>query len=99
MTRAHIFVLSSLREGSPNVVIQALACGCAVVATDCGGGTREILDGVKGASLVPVGNVLRLAKAIDTFLEAGVDRFGPRLLSRFDYRASAVGYLSVAGIQ
>ena len=43
--QAHIFVLSSLFEGLPLVLLEALACGCRLVATDLPG-VREVLGGV-----------------------------------------------------
>lgn len=46
--RANIFVLPSLNEGMSNVMLEALACGLPVVATNTGG-TKELLtDGVNG---------------------------------------------------
>ena len=44
MARASVLVLSSAYEGLPGVLIQALACGCPVVSTDCPGGSRVILE-------------------------------------------------------
>ena len=69
MARARVFVMSSLFEGAPNVLVQAMACGTAVVSTDCPGGTREILgDGAWGA-LTPVGDHAALAAAISEALD------------------------------
>lgn len=58
-----IVVSASEAEGLPNVVIEAAAAGCAIVATDAGG-TREVVeDGVTGL-LVPVGDDRALAGAL-----------------------------------
>jgi glycosyltransferase involved in cell wall biosynthesis len=64
MARAGVFVLSSLHEGLPGVLIQALACGCPVVSTDCPSGPAEILDGGRYGMLVPVGDDAAMAEAI-----------------------------------
>lgn len=64
MARATLLVQTSRWEGFSNVVVEALACGCPVVATDCIGGTREILDGGRFGRLVPVGDVAAIAEAI-----------------------------------
>jgi glycosyltransferase involved in cell wall biosynthesis len=52
--RADIFALSSHVEGLPNVLVEAMMCGCTPVATDCPTGPREVLaDGRYGYLVEP----------------------------------------------
>lgn len=69
LSRASVFVLSSLWEGSPNVLTEALALGRPVVATDCPSGPREVLDEGRVAPLVPMGNPVALAAAMGEMLD------------------------------
>jgi glycosyltransferase involved in cell wall biosynthesis len=73
MARASVFALTSLYEGLPGVLIQALACGCPVVSTDCPGGSAEILENGKYGRLVPVQDASELANAIRSTLDAPPD--------------------------
>lgn len=74
MTRAAVYVLSSRQEGLPTVLIEALACGCPCVATDCPSGPREILDGGRYGRLVAIGDAAAMAVAIGDTLDAAPDR-------------------------
>jgi glycosyltransferase involved in cell wall biosynthesis len=94
MARCAVYALSSRFEGSPMVLVEALACGCRIVATDCPNGPAETLHGVPGTVLVPVGDVDALAGAIDAYLTSD-ELPGPRFLGRFSYHAAAAAYLRV----
>ncbi|NJS16372.1 MAG: glycosyltransferase [Nostocaceae cyanobacterium CSU_2_110] len=69
MYNANAFVLSSRWEGLPTVLIEAMACGCPVVATDCPSGPQEILAAGKYGELVCCGDVLALSKAMLNVLD------------------------------
>ena len=71
VARSDLFVLSSRWEGLANVLIEALACGCPVVATNCRYGPDEILEGGKYGMLAAVDNPSDLATKIITTLIGG----------------------------
>ena len=82
MKQAAVFALSSRWEGLPNALIQAIALGTPVVATDCPGGTAEILEDNRLGILVPMGDEQKFAdalqKSLDSkkmFVDTGMDRF------------------------
>jgi len=73
MRSSAVFVMCSLFEGLGIVLIEAMACGCPVVATDCPSGPREILDGGRYGPLVPMHDTQALARAIAATLDARPD--------------------------
>ncbi|MFB2834782.1 glycosyltransferase [Floridanema evergladense] len=73
MKRSALFVLSSLYEGLPTVLIEAIAVGTPVVSTDCKSGPAEILENGKYGKLVPVGDIPAMAEAIINALENPLD--------------------------
>ena len=66
MKHSAVFVLSSKREGSPVVIVEALASGTPVVSTICPNGPEEILHKGRYGKLVPIGDHESMAKAIST---------------------------------
>lgn len=81
MRNADVFVSSSLVEGCPNAVLQALTCGTPVVSTDCLGGSAETLQGGKWGRLVPIGDATAMAAAIGETLDT-VNTTGGRQRAR-----------------
>ena len=73
MRRAKVFLLTSRYEGLPTVIIEALACGCSVVSTDCPSGPSEILANGEYGRLAPVGDVSELANAVIEMTENPLD--------------------------
>ena len=91
---AALLVLSSLWEGYPNVLLEALALNVPVVATDCRHGPRELFDDGHKGCLVPVGDDVTLARAMETELrhpsscsQFALDEHRPQVI--------ASGYLAV----
>ncbi|MBD5416906.1 MAG: glycosyltransferase [Desulfovibrio sp.] len=73
MARSAVLALSSNREGSPNVLVEALCLGIPVVATDCPSGPAEILRGGEFGRLVPMNDARALADALEAVLESPPD--------------------------
>jgi len=98
MARAAVFVLSSKSEGLPGALIQALACGAPVIATDCESGPREVLQEGRFGRLVPVGDVGALSTAIYAELDAPTvvlhEAWKPYLAER-----AVEAYLRVLGVR
>jgi glycosyltransferase involved in cell wall biosynthesis len=69
MARANVYVLSSHLEGLPGSLVQALACGCPSVATDCPSGPFEILQGGAIGPLVDIGDHEAMAAAVMSQLQ------------------------------
>jgi N-acetylgalactosamine-N,N'-diacetylbacillosaminyl-diphospho-undecaprenol 4-alpha-N-acetylgalactosaminyltransferase len=71
LKKASFFVLSSLNEGLPNVILESLACGTPVVAFDCMSGPSEMIQHKENGLLIENQNVEKLTEAINLFVEDG----------------------------
>lgn len=65
---ADVFVHPSMAESFPYVILEAMAAGCAIVASDVGGIGEAIVDGESGL-LVPAGAAPALAQALIALLD------------------------------
>jgi glycosyltransferase involved in cell wall biosynthesis len=74
MQTGDLFILSSISEGFGNVIVEAMALGIPVVATDCPYGPGEILAEGQYGRLVPVAKPDELAEAIIELIDAPEER-------------------------
>lgn len=90
--KARCFVLPSQSEAFGLVLVEAMAHGLEIVATDCDG-PREILEGGRHGSLVPVGDVAAMAAAIDAAIDAPTDAAARTARAReFDVAVATEAY-------
>ena len=96
--RCHIAVLASRREGLPKSLLEAAACGRAIVATDVPG-CREVAHAGENALLVPPDDSAALADALETLVRDSAlrQRFGAasRRLVESDMASDRVGAKTV----
>lgn len=99
LARAALLVNPSRYEGFGNVLVEALACGTPVVATDCPFGPREILAGGRHGVLVPTADAATLARGISTALATPVDRSALRARAQDFHQFRVAGrYLDALGL-
>lgn len=92
---AFALLLASRREGMPNVVLEALACGTPVVATSVGG-IREILKEPQTGRLVGARTAEALSEAVQDLANSGVDRDAiRRYAERFGWETTSSGQLKL----
>ena len=101
VARADAFLLSSHTEGQGIVLLEAMAVGTPIVATDCPSGPRELLDGGKAGLLVPVDDPAAMAEAMhivlhDAALRAGLREAGLRQVQRYDIKQVAVRFMDLS---
>ncbi|HBE16100.1 MAG TPA: glycosyl transferase [Cyanobacteria bacterium UBA11149] len=98
MAQSSVFVLSSICEGLPTVLIEAMALGTSVVSTNCPSGPAEILDNGKYGELVAVGDSEAMAEAILRVLTGNTKSVDSDWLQQFTLEAATENYLNIMGI-
>lgn len=66
LREANIFVLPSLNEGMSNAILEAMACGLPIIATDTGGSRELITD---NGFIIEKGSIKALERAISIYLD------------------------------
>ena len=67
LKEADLYLQTSLYEGFPNTIAEAVSMKIPVISTDCKSGPKEILLDGKGGTLVPLGDYKEIAKQIENF--------------------------------
>ncbi len=96
LANAGLFVLSSNWEGMSNVLLEAMACGCPIVATDCPTGVRELLEGGRIGVIVPVGDLDAMAEAMRAKLAEPRNRETRRnRIAQHDRKGALARYVAI----
>jgi glycosyltransferase involved in cell wall biosynthesis len=97
MKHADLFVLSSIFEGLPTVLIEAMAVGTPVVATDCQSGPKEIFNAAHYGTLIPVQDPQGLAEVIHRILSLPRKSVDPSKILPYTVEEATKAYMRLAG--
>lgn len=91
-SKSKVWIVASRSEGFSLPILEAMACGCAVVATDCGG-PRDIINDGKNGFLVEVGNVEQIVNRVllllgDNSLRKAICWEAERTVTEFSWEKS-----------
>ena len=100
LLRSDLFILSSLFEGLPNVLLEAITLNKFVISTNCSTGPSEILDNGKGGILVPIKNSKKMADNIVYYYKNKKKLkkkliFAKKNLGRFNFKNNLNSYLNI----
>jgi glycosyltransferase involved in cell wall biosynthesis len=97
--RATVLAHSSRVEGLPHVLVEGLAAGASVVATDCPSGPSELLGDGRYGRLVPVGDVDAFAGALEAALDAGRQPAPPESWQRYRFVDALDQWVTLLGLR
>lgn len=98
--RADLFILSSRYEGFPNVLLEAMACGCPSIAFDCNTGPREIIDNGINGLLIPNNDIEKLKNKmhelmLDKVLRKKISLEAVKIKEKFSDNSITIDWLNV----
>jgi glycosyltransferase involved in cell wall biosynthesis len=91
LREAGIFAMTSRREGSPNALVEAMACGVPAVSFDCPSGPAELIRHGENGLLLPAGDVAAFADALSRLMENARLRHRMANAARFSVARFALG--------
>ena len=97
LSQISLFVLTSLYEGLPNVLLEAQYFKKYIISTDCPTGPREILLNGNAGDLIKIGDYKNLGNLINKFfirkkIILSKIKLGSKYFSRYDYYANCEKY-------
>lgn len=98
--KSDVFVLTSVFEGLPNVLLESLVLKKFIISSNCPTGPKEILDNGKGGCLFKMKNEYDLYKKIKFYIEnkKKIKKFiyhGHKRLDRFDFKNNMNKYINL----
>jgi N-acetylgalactosamine-N,N'-diacetylbacillosaminyl-diphospho-undecaprenol 4-alpha-N-acetylgalactosaminyltransferase len=108
-SKADVFVFTSLYEGFPNVLVEALACGLSVISSDCKSGPREILapysdfsfqikEGIEETEygiLIPVNKKEELVEAMNCIVDNFQEKNVKERAKSFDKKSIVAEFINI----
>jgi glycosyltransferase involved in cell wall biosynthesis len=97
--QSYIFILTSIFEGSPNVLIEAQYLKKYIISTDCPTGPREILQNGKFGELVKMGDYKNIARKLENYSYNGVVKKkvirGFNNIKNYDHKKNCMKYYNL----